>query len=69
MCGYDCTGCGACYDKGKSQDKWAKLGQRLRGRCDQCGTQNTPKAVRCAKCGAELNVPDAADKPGDRQPT
>ncbi len=53
MCGYDCTGCGACYDKEKSLGKHARVIPR--GRCAACGKQNAPSASVCTGCGSKLD--------------
>lgn len=49
MCGYSCTGCGACRGEGKR----AKLVPR--GCCPRCGKQNAPSAESCSACGAKLD--------------
>ena len=49
MCGYTCTGCGECLGTGKRGNLVP------RGRCPECGAQNSPSAARCSSCGCQLD--------------
>lgn len=58
-CGFACELCGKCNgEKKRRAGGGSSLTTLPRGLCSECGELNKPSAKTCAKCGAELKVPE-----------